>query len=445
MNLKSAKIVFLFIITVLLTEGVAGAQGFGHSAVVGMTRRFSQIKNFQRPLGGKGSYLKSGIGAAYNHNLSVPYSVNLTSRVAQQAASASLQAAKKVPSASSFLPRVPKDITAFLPSSFQARPAPSLEQANFISGTVFKTTYDGQEEIFGVIPMHALGNAFTWQETVGASFTADLFDPTTRRFISVPAEIVQISTPEFLDAALVKFRPQDEKLLHPLSLNTQMPTWHSVVSSQGFAARQAVYIPQRRVIKTEPFTLQTTIPFPRDQRRGLCGGPVVDQDGRLVGIHNGSSYIGENEAYDKGYVTPAWILERLVQAYKNEGKAKIPLRINDVTLIELNVDEYISNVVLRGSDESVVEFYTVDYKFSYQHLEQMLEEHYARYIDFTVQQVRWNDSRHFLEDSRFSTFAEGTVYRYDTQTEQLERLPGVATSPAVAQKQSFFSRIFKRK
>lgn len=442
MNLKSAKIVFLFIITVLLTEGVAGAQGFGHSAVVGMTRRFSQIKNFQRPLVGKGSYLKSGIGSAYDHNLSVPPSVNLTSRVAQQAASASLQAAKKVPSAGSFLPRVPKEITAFLPSSFQARPGPSLEQANFISGTVFKTTYDGQEEIFGVIPMHALGNAFTWQESVGASFTADLFDPTTRRFISVPAEIVQISTPEFLDAALVKFRTQDEKLLHPLSLNTQMPTWHSVVSSQGFAARQAVYIPQRRVIKTEPFTLQTTIPFSRDQRKGLCGGPVVDQDGRLVGIHNGSSYIGKNEAYDKGYITPAWILERLVQAYKNDGKAKIPLTMDGKTLIELNVDEYISHISLKSSGEMELGHYTVDHKFSYNALQELLEKHYARYIDFTVHHVRWNEDESFVLDSRFDAPNLVKIYRYDTETDELKPLEPV---PAQTKKKWDLFHLFGRK
>ncbi len=450
MQTKLTKIIFLFSVAILSAGGVVCAQGFGNSAGIGTVKRLARVKSFQRPSGGKAQFLKSEL--SFNRSdLSFTRPSVSTNEVLSRIKQAGEQARKSAlrfyefsearALHNSFSPKMPQGVTPLLASTFQANPSSMSEQGNSISGTVFKTTYNGQEEIYGVIPMHALGTSSAYSSSIGRHLTADVFDPARRKFIRLQGDIVQISSPEFLDAALVKFHKQDEHLLHPLSLNLSMPTWNTSLNSQGFAFQRSVYIPGRRVTKIEPFVFQTTIPYPRDLRQGLCGSAVTDETGTLVGIHNGSSCRHEDEQYDTGYVTPAWVFERLVQAYHNDGHAKVSIEVEEKTLIELNVDEYISEISLIGSGGMTLGHYVLHHKFSYSSLQKLLEDHYPSYIDFTVHRVQWNEDGTFVVDSRFDTPGSAKIYRYDTETETVELV--VPSAPKV-KKPNFFSRIFKR-
>lgn len=451
MQAKWTKIIFLFSVAILSAGGVAGAQGFGNSAGIGTVRRLARVKSFQRPSGGKEQLLKSEFALTRNNITFTRPSVSsqeVLSRVKQAGEQARKSALRFYEFSearalhNSFSPKMPQGVTPLLASTFQVNPSSMSEQGDSISGTVFKTTYNGQEEIYGVIPMHALGTSSSYSSSIGRHLTADVFDPARRKFIRLQGDVVQISSPEFLDAALVKFHKQDEHLLHPLSLNLSMPTWNTLLNSQGFALQRSVYIPGRRITKIEPFVLQTTIPYPRNLRKGLCGSAVTDETGTLVGIHNGSSCRHKDERYDTGYVTPAWVFERLVQAYHNDGHAKVSIEVEEKTLIELNVDEYISEISLIGSGGMTLGHYVLDHKFSYSSLQKLLEDHYPSYIDFTVHRVQWNEDGTFVVDSCFDTPDLVKKYRYDTETEVLEEVPYPTPK---AEKKGFLSRIFKRK
>ncbi len=457
MHTKRIFGVILAMLSVCIAGGAGHAQGFGHSAAVSVSKRLGRVKN-PNSLFDKPRYLRSGFIRPYartfrpplsnlsGSNLSAPNlsASNLSARVTRTAESVQSYY-KSLAEQLTLTPKIPKGQESLFLSTFQARP--SDEIGNFVSGSVFKTE---QGEIYGVIPVHGLSFSSThiYADMIQRHFTADVFDPVSQKFISLPAEVVQISPSALLDMALVKFKPQDEVMLHPLSLSISMPTWNTPLSSQGFASRKAVHIPQRRVTKIEPFVIQTDMLFPRESRAGLCGGPVTDSTGQFLwGVHDGSSFVAEDEKYDKGYVTPAWVLERLVQAYKNGGKAPVSIVVDGKKLLELNVDEYISQVLLRDSSEFQTGYYSVEHKFSYQTFKQLLEEHYARYIDFTVHRVRWNETGEFVEDSRFSEFAPPTIYRYDTETGQFSELlnPPPDISLSAPNKTNLLSRFFKRK
>ncbi|MBO5911261.1 MAG: hypothetical protein J6Q05_03605, partial [Elusimicrobiaceae bacterium] len=85
-----------------------------------------------------------------------------------------------------------------------------------LSGTLFKTQYAGEPEVFGVIPMHVLQNKDHISGSISKQFTVSV--QTAQGVQMIPAEVVQLSSSKTGDLALIKFRAQDEALLSPLSL-----------------------------------------------------------------------------------------------------------------------------------------------------------------------------------------------------------------------------------
>ena len=105
---------------------------------------------------------------------------------------------------------LPEEKTPWVKGIFRAYPKDQLTTHAY-SGFVFKT----EGEIFGVVASHAISPDYTESE-LGPFFTARfLIDG---QMVDIPAEIVQVSAPSMLDVALVKFRPEDEKLFYPFTL-----------------------------------------------------------------------------------------------------------------------------------------------------------------------------------------------------------------------------------
>ncbi len=322
---------------------------------------------------------------------------------------------------SEFQPVIPEQITPQLMATFQARPLQCGE--NFVSGTIFQTQYNGKTEVWGAIPAHAVA-FFQTDEVIGRYFAADVFDVQHHRFVTVPAEIVQLSAPGFLDVALVKLYTQGRVKLFPMPLDTQLPEFGTILSTQGFANRQAVRIDERETVSTSPFSIYTTMPYPRDQRMGLCGsaGSVAGQE-RCIGMHNGSRGDAYGEKFDKGYITPAWVLELLVLAY-HEERTTFPLVFGDHTVLNLGVQEYITTVDLFNENGKKVYTYDFPYKFSYSKTKEMLEIFNPRYIDFTVRRVGWSSpGSSFMDTGRSNAPLEvGDIYRYDFKTRQIKQV-----------------------
>lgn len=264
---------------------------------------------------------------------------------------------------------------------------PQLE-ATTLSGTLFKVNYDGQEEIFGVIPMHVLRDITMERGMLSYKFTAGVFTDTTVKFI--PAWVVQLSSSKMGDLALVKFRKQDEALLSPLALSTQAPQFPQQVYAQGFAhnllARQAFQL--LGTTSTGILTAQLPAAYYGD-RAGFCGSPVVGEDQRLYGIHVGSEYVEnlpEEERFfkafhlnrpvlekgDIGYVAPVSFLQKLVMAYHEPKLKPFSVTLAGHQITELAVNEYVSRIELLDHHQQPVWSKEMDYKVTFSAAETVL-------------------------------------------------------------------------
>lgn len=264
---------------------------------------------------------------------------------------------------------------------------PNVE-ATTLSGTLFKINYNGQDEIFGVIPMHVLRDIAMEQGMLSYKFTAGVFTDTTVKFI--PAWVVQLSSSKTGDLALVKFRKQDEALLSPLALSTQAPQFPQQVYAQGFArnllSRQAFQL----IGTTSNGILTAQLPAAyHGDRAGFCGSPVVGEDQQLCGIHVGSEYI-ENlpdedrffsafhlnrpalEKGDIGYVSPVSFLQQLVAAYHNPRLKPFSVTLAGHSVAQLAANEYVSRIELLNSNQQVIWTKEMGYKVSFSAAETVL-------------------------------------------------------------------------
>lgn len=289
---------------------------------------------------------------------------------------------------------------------------------NSFSGTVFKTVYNGEEEIYGVVAAHAIARS-SYDRALKRQFTAGIFDG--EKIVEVPAEIVQLSSPSMLDIALVKFSPEAEQLFQPLHISEVPVKFGDVLSSQGFAGDADVHIPNREITNVTPLSVRTTIPFAREERPGLCGSAVVNAEQELVGIHTGSVYDSQGEQFDVGYATNASFLHTLVEAYHNGGEATFPLILNGKNIIPLNVDEYIAYISFYDAEGKQVWQHGFSSKFSYSKVQEMLDVYSPRFIDITVRRAVWNSENPtvLFEDHTAAWDKSKTTYKYDFETQQI--------------------------
>ncbi|MBR2082543.1 MAG: hypothetical protein IJ876_06025 [Elusimicrobiaceae bacterium] len=239
-----------------------------------------------------------------------------------------------------------------------------------LSGTLFKTTYNGQEEVFGVVPMHVLRQENSDSGYLPRQFTAGIFTGHTVTFI--PAQVVQLSSSKTADVALVKFREEDQALLEPLTLHTQPLQFPQQAYAQGFARNLVTHQAFQLIGTTSTGVLTAQIPAAYEgERAGFCGSPVVGEDQQLLGIHIGSRYV-ENfpqedtffSAFqlnrpqitqgDIGYMAPASFLEQLVDTYHHPDLRPVEVVLGGQTITHLAVNEYVSRIELLGKASQVL-------------------------------------------------------------------------------------------
>ncbi len=272
------------------------------------------------------------------------------------------------------------------PAVFRALGAKPHTQS--FSGTIFKTTYQGKEEVFGVVPMHLLRNQDFVQGTLSYKFTAGVLTPQGMRYL--PVWVVQISSYKTGDVALVKFRQEDEALLSPLTLSRQDPNFPQHAYGQGYANNLLTHQAFQLVGKTSNETLIAQIPAAQvGERAGFCGSPVVNEQAQLTGIHVGSSYEAQDpvkknffaafqlspapiEGGDVGYVTPVSYLEKLVTSYHQPAAKLFPVVIGGHEIIRLKANEYVSRIELLDKDEHVIWKKEMNIKVSYSAAETVL-------------------------------------------------------------------------
>ncbi len=296
------------------------------------------------------------------------------------------------------------------------------------SVTVVQTHYQGKDEIFGIIATHALKENSV---DVGLQQTFDVTimveDGTIKK---IPAKVVQSAPVNMLDISLVKFDPQYESLLKPLELADKPAGQNEPILSPGFASLTPV-LANRIVTQNSLISVRTNlIDVGNKDRDGFCGSPLLDTQQRVKAIHTGSA-----EEKSASYGTHATFINKLVEAYHNNGKATYDLVLDDHVLTTLNVDEYISGIavldegfnVLFKDDGIGAKFEEQWKKYSENKLRNKLQEYTTdgKYLvlhsrtPFWVQEAGGSFS--FAEDRTLATMEEGNlrVHLYDIESRQL--------------------------
>lgn len=301
-----------------------------------------------------------------------------------------------------------------LRSVFHARGTAGLEGA--MSGTVFKTMYNGREEIYGAIASRSITERLT-DDGLGKSFMADVY--TEKGMVSVPVEVVEISAPGMLGVALVKFRPEDEKLFTPLDISQQALSTQEMLGIQGFVNGRMVYIPTELSASSD-VSLRARVPGTSKSRLGLCGAPIVNAQNQLVGVYTGSiSLDGEG---GMAYATRAKFLTNLVEAYHQAGNGTFPLELDGQKIMDLRVEEYIPEVEFFDAGGRKIFHLKFKHKFSYSDIKSIINTFEPRYIDFTVRRVYWGKRLQtpvLVEKREAKIDPQSITYRYDVKEKKI--------------------------
>lgn len=288
------------------------------------------------------------------------------------------------------------------------------------SVTVFKTQYQGKEEIFGVMPSHALPNDFSHRfDSVGKNFQVAVkqADGTSKM---LQAKVVQVSPQSMLDISLVKFEPQDETLLRPLLLAEDEAQLNEILFSYGFAAGKETAI--SRSVNALSFLSVRTNQAIEGAREGFCGSPLLDANGRIKAIHTGTVE-GSNGKEDVSYGTHVTFIRKLVEAYHNEGQASYPLLLQEEPVAQLQVDEYISAFYLYDENGKKLTQQNIDGKFSQSTILKALKSHpQASYLQLTSRKAQWvqETDMPILKENRQKTDKTKRQHWYNLQTKQIE-------------------------
>ena len=285
------------------------------------------------------------------------------------------------------------------------------------SGTIFK---DG-DDIFGIIPTHTLrwqtDNPFSTLSnlaSLGKTIDLEVYNP---QGISIPlrAEVVQLGALQ--DVSLIKFRPSDEANLSPLLLRSQEVSADTPLHVQGFnQENQLIHLAGLSVFRTTSTFMQVRFPGTLEERTGLCGSPALDENGQLAGIVIGHRNAREGQTLDAGYIAPLSSIKTLLTAYRNGGKATFPLQLNNQTITQLGVDEWINQVYLFDKNDDLVWHSEPITKFSYQQLEEKIKELSPLHMGLDIYQIRWSDDGELQSES-----LKRIVYNFEKQQIEFER------------------------
>ena len=198
----------------------------------------------------------------------------------------------------------------------------------------------------------------------------------------------------------------------------------------GYHDRQVVAMPDRKLIRRTPFAIHTTMSILRDDRMGICGGPVVNKTGEIVGMHSGSSFDKMGEKFDHGYIVPAAQIKRLVEAYHHNGKALVPVVVDGKTILQCNVDEFFHDITLFNEEKKAV--YTASFdekKLPYTQLVKWMEIYHPAYIEFTVEHTKCGGtSKDFMVTGLYKNGEKVMdTYRYDAATGEIIKLSDTRT------------------
>ena len=283
--------------------------------------------------------------------------------------------------------------------------------AHALSGFIFKATYRGKEEIFGVIAQHAMP-AYNSHGRIGMVFTARVMQ--NDQVVDIPAAIVGMTSLSMPDLALVKFLPEDEKLLTPLVLAEEDPTQNDLLQFVGFGDEQLSFLTDTPLQEKSLFSLRFPMEGDPYSWPGICGSPVLNEAGEVVGTVTGFVRKKPDPDHYTGFATRNLYLRALVYAYHGDiEKASFPFILGEQKIVDLRPDEFISLITFKDENGKTIFRKAIHDKFPYSTVIENLPN--ARYVELYIEKVWW--SGHALVEG--GNILDARYVAYDLQKKQI--------------------------
>lgn len=233
-----------------------------------------------------------------------------------------------------------------------------IPKAFAASSFIIEEEFEGQKFLWGITAAHVA--------YIQNGFPAVWVDDT----LPFPVNFTALGTPGMADVAAFPLDMEDmvPDLITPLKLADKMPQKGEKTYSFGFFNEGFFLVPNREIKEVTPNRLITSLEFDTPKRAGACGGPLLNAQGEVVGVH-----IGSSDSQQISFVLPATQIKRLLKAYRNNGQDLQPLLFNGIQLGEININENIAMVRTLTNGEVTEEFVAKHQEkdIDYAHLENL--------------------------------------------------------------------------
>lgn len=220
--------------------------------------------------------------------------------------------------------------------------------------------YQGEKTILGVTAAHMI-------DFLGPDMLVRI-TPAEGLGMDFPITVLAKGNAGLADIALFKVNEDISDFVRPLSLGEGEVRPGENLRSYSFFEKELHIIPNRRVLAATPSRLVTSFEFGKHDRAGACGGPLLNEQNELVGIHCGSSL-----SKQESYAVPVSFLKDLLAAAQHHNQKTRPLVWNGKVVGQINIDEYIYSVSLKqfGFSPRTFSPWHDEEKVDYAHLEKI--------------------------------------------------------------------------
>ena len=240
---------------------------------------------------------------------------------------------------------------------------PALSSFTPMNASAFfiETDWNGQKRLLGVTVAHA-------QDMMFDNFYIFLRQPSGEEK-HFPVKFITSGTMGRADVALLDVPPEAAPYIRPLRLASRPPSVGEKVRSYGFFHGSFRIVPNRTVKETTPGRLITSFEFGGLVRAGACGGPLLNAQNEVVGIHCGSA-----AKKQESYAVPVRLLADLLETAKRGEMNTYDLVLAGQKIGTIRLDEYIAAVHTKNNGKPVGKrlLWHDEKAVDYQHLENLL-------------------------------------------------------------------------
>ncbi len=252
---------------------------------------------------------------------------------------------------------------------------PALSSFTPMNASAFfiEADWNGQKRLLGVTVAHA-------QDIMFDNFYIFLRQPSGEEK-HFPVKFITSGTMGRADVALFDVPPDAAPYIRPLPLATQTPSVGEKVRSYGFFQGSFRIVPNRTIKETTPGRLITSFEFGGLVRAGACGGPLLNKQNQVVGVHCGSS-----TSKKESYAVPVRLLADLVKTAKTGEMQTYDLVLSGRKIGTIRLDEYIAAVNTQNNGKPVGNrlLWHDEKAVDYQHLENLLPLNHATDLSLLI-------------------------------------------------------------